>query len=144
VRERPAGFTGTPMPKDEPLAPNPPLGAYIDYVLDVATIRADHAGNLRRAQRARAPLPQRRSLARARSVQDARGAGMVRHPVTLQTTPGMHRFVWPIRYEGTRGTWSDGVWAPPGDYRVALTIDGHRRRSRCAWNSRCASSPTRA
>ena len=24
-------FTGTPMPKDEPLAPNPPLGAMIDY-----------------------------------------------------------------------------------------------------------------
>ena len=26
-------FTGTPMPKDEPLAPNPPLGAVIDYAL---------------------------------------------------------------------------------------------------------------
>ena len=32
VRERPAGFTGTPMPRDEALAPNPPFGAYIDYV----------------------------------------------------------------------------------------------------------------
>src|SRR6058998_3123959 len=32
-RERPAGFTGTPMPKDEPMAPNPPFGAMIDYVV---------------------------------------------------------------------------------------------------------------
>src|SRR5439155_2277925 len=32
-RERPAHFTGTPMPKDEPTAPNPPAGARIDYVL---------------------------------------------------------------------------------------------------------------
>src|SRR5208337_1443117 len=32
-RVRPAQFTGTPMPKDEPMAPNPPDGAVIDYVL---------------------------------------------------------------------------------------------------------------
>jgi len=34
VRVRPAGFTGTPLPKDEPMAANPPEGAYIDYVLN--------------------------------------------------------------------------------------------------------------
>src|SRR5206468_10870744 len=33
VRLRPAGFTGTPLPKDEPTAANPPPGAFIDYVL---------------------------------------------------------------------------------------------------------------
>jgi len=32
IRFRPAGFTGSPMPKDEPMASNPPFGAYIDYV----------------------------------------------------------------------------------------------------------------
>src|SRR5438128_7678884 len=31
VRVNEPNFTGTPMPKDEPLAPNPPLGAMIDY-----------------------------------------------------------------------------------------------------------------
>ena len=36
-RVRPTGFSGTPMPKDEPMAPNPPAGAYIDYVLDGAS-----------------------------------------------------------------------------------------------------------
>ena len=30
------GLAGTPMPKDEALAPNPPLGAMIDYALAAA------------------------------------------------------------------------------------------------------------
>src|SRR5258708_36250514 len=33
VRERGAGFTGSPMPKDEPMAANTPSGADNDYVL---------------------------------------------------------------------------------------------------------------
>ncbi|MGH7584390.1 MAG: WD40/YVTN/BNR-like repeat-containing protein, partial [Gemmatimonadales bacterium] len=33
-RLRSTGFTGTPMPKDEPMGENPPLGAYIDYALE--------------------------------------------------------------------------------------------------------------
>src|SRR5439155_26682779 len=33
VRVNEPRFTGTPMPKDEPLAANPPLGAMIDYIL---------------------------------------------------------------------------------------------------------------
>ena len=44
-RER-AGFTGTPMPKDEPLAPNPPLGAMIDYALPAGS-RCRRDRNLR-------------------------------------------------------------------------------------------------
>jgi len=35
-RVRPAGFTGTPFPKDEPMAANPPDGAIIDYLLPPA------------------------------------------------------------------------------------------------------------
>ena len=37
IRVRPVSFTGTPMPKDEPMAANPPDGAPIDYVLPTAT-----------------------------------------------------------------------------------------------------------
>ena len=38
VRLRPEPFTGTPFPKDEPAAANPPFGAHLDYVLaDPAT-----------------------------------------------------------------------------------------------------------
>jgi hypothetical protein len=36
IRVRPAGFTGTPFPKDEPMAANPPDGAIIDYALPKA------------------------------------------------------------------------------------------------------------
>src|SRR5204862_6371168 len=49
-------------------------------------------------------------------------------PPTLPATPGHHRFVWSIHYppapglgEGRRG--GEGVWAPPGKYRVSLTVD---------------------
>ncbi|HKR62254.1 MAG TPA: hypothetical protein VJZ00_00880 [Thermoanaerobaculia bacterium] len=125
VRERPAGFTGTPMPRDEPLAPNPPQGAYIDYVLDATTGPVtleivDAQGALVRRYSS-ADAPPALDLTKARE-----SAEWFVTPSTLQTTPGMHRFVWPIRAEGTRGKWSNGIWAPPGDYRVVLTVNGQR------------------
>ena len=124
VRERPAGFTGTPMPKDEALAPNPPFGAYIDYAIDASqsvTLEIlDAAGQLvRRYSSAEPPPPI--DVPRLRTAPE-----WFVTSVSLQTTPGMHRFVWPIRYEGTRGKWSNGVWCPPGDYKVVLTVDGKR------------------
>jgi hypothetical protein len=126
VRERPAGFTGTPMPKDEPLAPNPPFGAYIDYVLDAApaapiTLEIFDAQNALVRRYSSADEPPAIDPSKLRTAPEWFAV-----PSTLQTTPGMHRFVWPIRYEGTQGVWSDGVWAPPGEYRVALTVDGRR------------------
>src|SRR5205085_11768966 len=36
VRLHEPSFVGTPMPRDEPLAPNPPFGAMIDYSLAAA------------------------------------------------------------------------------------------------------------
>jgi photosystem II stability/assembly factor-like uncharacterized protein len=134
IRFRPAGFTGTPMPKDEPLASNPPFGAYIDYVLSGAPARPpaltleilDDKGILVR----------RYSSADAPPKPDPAKLGTAPEwfvtPSTLKTTPGMHRFVWPLRYPTPgalargRGVWADGVWAPPGEYTVALTVDGRR------------------
>jgi photosystem II stability/assembly factor-like uncharacterized protein len=131
VRERPAGFVGTPMPKDEPLAPNPPLGAVVDYLLgpDGATQIdlqiLDAAGNVVRGYSSKDPVPAA-DPSRLRTAPE-----WVAASPTLKTTPGMHRFVWPIRYAapagftgGRRG--GDGVWAPPGTYTVALTVDGTR------------------
>ena len=126
VRERPAGFTGTPMPKDEPLAPNPPSGAYIDYVLGAPpsspiTLEVFDAQNalVRRYSSADPPPPLDPSKLRT-------APEWFVVPSTLQTTAGMHRFVWPIRFEGSRGVWTNGVWAPPGDYRIVFTVDGRR------------------
>jgi len=47
----------------------------------------------------------------------------------LETTPGLHRFVWPLRYAPPAAlakgdAYADGVWAPPGQYTVKLTVDG--------------------
>lgn len=120
-------FTGTPMPKDEPLAANPPFGAIIDYT-----------------------LPEGSTGPVSIAIYDERGALVDRFsstdaikPIDLQTlpvapewvatpqrpeaTPGHHRFVWNLHYAKapmfTEGRES-GVWAPPGHYTLELTADG--------------------
>ncbi len=132
VRFRPAGFTGTPMPKDEPMASNPPNGAYIDYVAPasagVITLEILDANDqlVRRYSSADAvPKP---DLAKMRTAPE-----WFDTPSSLLTTPGMHRFVWPLRYpapaaldEARRGVFADGVWAPPGNYKIVLAVNGQR------------------
>ena len=54
----------------------------------------------------------------------------VPRPRVLATTPGMHRFVWPLRRalppELAHGNaYADGRWVPPGRYSVELDVDGH-------------------
>jgi len=127
-RLRFAGFTGTPMPKDEPTAPNPPAGAWIDYALKTAPsgpvtleIR-DAAGTVaeRWSSADKAPRPEPAHMRMAPQWFEA--------PSHLEATPGMHRFVWNLRYASPPGVGSrryrGGVWAPPGKYTVALTVDG--------------------
>jgi len=131
VRERPAGFTGTPMPKDEPMASNPPLGAVIDYLLgpngatQVDLQILDAAGKVVRAYSSKDPVPTA-DPAKLRTA-----AEWFTAPPSLQTTPGMHRFVWPLRYPAPAGLTvgrraGDGTWAPPGTYTVELTVDGQK------------------
>ena len=49
-------------------------------------------------------------------------------PVTLSATPGLHRFVWPLRLAPAAGlgggAFGNGVWVPPGRYTVELIVDG--------------------
>ncbi|HXH38872.1 MAG TPA: hypothetical protein VNN08_09615, partial [Thermoanaerobaculia bacterium] len=57
-------------------------------------------------------------------------------PSTVSAAPGMHRFVWPLHYQapagvtgrrgGGGGAFADGIWAPPGDYKVVLTVNGQK------------------
>ncbi|MEO8217453.1 MAG: hypothetical protein ABI718_10275 [Acidobacteriota bacterium] len=132
IRERPAGFTGTPMPKDEPMAENPPSGAYIDYFLPAASrapltleIFDSSAALVRRYSSADAPLPTDLSKLKV-------GPEWFDAHAPLSAAAGMHRFVWPLRFPapaalaGTAGVWADGVWAPPGNYQVVLNADGVR------------------
>ncbi len=132
IRVRTGAFTGTPMPKDEPLAANAPDGAIIDYLLpgDVAgpvTLAIfdaqDHA--VRRfssADRVKPPDPSKLAFA----------PEWVPPPVTVSTKEGMHRLVWDLRYPAPEGVGGGerrgGIWAPPGSYRVVLTVDGRAYR----------------
>ena len=129
VRLRPAGFTGTPLPKDEPIAVNPPSGAVIDYHLGrdvkgpVTLSVLDSEGRLVRRYSS-ADKPPARNAARQRL-----SAEWVAPPAVLSAEPGPHRFFWPFRYGGSpteRSPGGDGVWAPPGRYTVELSVDGKR------------------
>ena len=129
-RVRPAGFTGTPLPKDEPTAANPPSGANIDYVLAKTAAQPvileihDASGalvhRLSSADTVAKPDPARMRTA----------PQWIVPPPHLEPTAGMHRVTWPLQYvpppgrsgEGPRG--AGGVWAPPGEYKVTLAVDG--------------------
>jgi photosystem II stability/assembly factor-like uncharacterized protein len=118
IRFRGAGFTGSPMPKDEPMAPNPPSGANIDYVLAAPAesvtleIFDAHDALVRRFSSGdKVPQPDPAKLNTAPE--------WFNDPQHLATTAGMHRFVWSLRYPaGPR----DGIWAPPGQYKLTLTV----------------------
>lgn len=123
-------FTGTPMPKDEPMAANPPLGAYLDYTLKkdakqpITLDIFDASGTLVQHYSSEAkPLP-----TDPKHLEVA--PEWVKQPSRLTTAAGMHRFVWPLHYSAASGStnpWSQGVWAPPGNYRVVLSVDGVTR-----------------
>jgi hypothetical protein len=129
IRVHAPRFTGTPMPRDEPLAANPPDGAYIDYVVPISqparTVEIaifDAAGALvNRFSSADEVKPP--DLATLNSMPEWLPKA---HPPSA--APGQHRFVWNLHYAppailGTAYS-TAGVWAPPGRYQVALTVDG--------------------
>ncbi|HJP97360.1 MAG TPA: hypothetical protein VJ862_02250 [Rhodanobacteraceae bacterium] len=122
-------FTGTPLPKDEPTAESPPWSAYIDYSLASTPAKPielsiyDPNGKLVRSYSSadKAPKP---NLAKINMTPD-----WFREPVVLEAKPGLNRFVWPLRYAPPAAlahgdAYADGVWAPPGQYTVKLTVNG--------------------
>jgi len=134
IRVRSASFTGTPMPKDEPMAANPPDGAIIDYVLP-ATVHGPVVVTIRDASNQVV-----RSYSSAEQVPAPDPAKLEFAPEWVPPTPipsaapGMQRFVWDLRYAtpaapGSRHPSRDGgVWAPPGQYTVELTVEGRDYR----------------
>jgi photosystem II stability/assembly factor-like uncharacterized protein len=125
---------GSPMPRDEALAENPPVGAVIDYYLKSAA-----SGPL-----VIEILDSKNQLVRRYSSEDH--APPVR-PETLEfpafwrrapeppsTAAGMHRSVWDLHYTpvatggrfggGGFGFGPAGVSALPGNYTVKLTVEG--------------------
>ena len=133
VRLHPPDFTGTPMPKDEPVAANPPAGMIIDYALPTAGARsveidiADASGQVLRRLRSDDPVPplDLATLPWAPEWVDRP------HPPPL--TAGAHRVVWDLRTAApvpppAGDPPMQGVWAPPGLYGVTLIVDGQVQR----------------
>jgi photosystem II stability/assembly factor-like uncharacterized protein len=128
VRMRPAGFTGTPMPLDEPRGENPPSGVYIDYYLarpasGAVTLEIRNARGTVRAYSSD-DAPKKANPLKVRTAPE-----WPRAPSTLSAAAGMHRFVWPLRYapppELANGDpYAEGLWAPPGSYSAVLWVDG--------------------
>jgi hypothetical protein len=130
VRLNPAGFQGTPDPKDEPSAENPPRGAVLDYALKAAPAGPvvieilDGRGEVVRRyasdEKAQAP-----DLQKIQVTED-----WVPPPEPPAATAGMHRYVWDLHYAApkelsrSRRSRGAGVWAPPGRYAVRLSAGG--------------------
>ena len=126
-------FLGSPFPPEEPLAKNPPNGALIDYflptnagklTLEIFTaddkskpVRRFVSGDKKQDKLPSVPIAER----------------WMPKPQALETSAGMHRFLWDLRWNGSglsevlEEDDSSGPRGPrvaPGQYRVKLTVDG--------------------
>jgi photosystem II stability/assembly factor-like uncharacterized protein len=136
----PAGSEhGTPLPKDEPFAENPPNGAMIDYYLKSAasgpiTLEIlDQGGQtVRRYSSDDRTPPRNPNMLNVQAI-------WISTPEPISTAAGMHRWVWDLRGPapaggGGRGAGGGfggggfgrggGVSAKPGTYTIKLTVDG--------------------
>ena len=130
--------TDTPLPIDEPTAPNPPDGAIIDYYLPAAV-----SGDLSIEIRDAAGRVVRRFSSGDQAPVDS-GLNIPdfwKRPFTRPATgAGMHRFVWDLHYAppaalehgypisaiaGDTPREPRGPWVLPGTYTVRLTAAGH-------------------
>jgi hypothetical protein len=126
-------FLGTPLPPEEPTAKNPPNGAIFDYFLAAPA----HEVKLEILDGKQNPVASF-SSAEAREQKNPPMPIADRwfpKPEILQTTPGMHRFVWSLEWGKPAGTAADqlseedyrsprGPRAIPGTYQAKLTVDG--------------------
>ncbi|MBV9926071.1 MAG: hypothetical protein JOZ96_13720 [Acidobacteria bacterium] len=129
----PYSENGTPQPRDEPLAENPPYGAVIDYYLKRAasgpvTLEIlNPAGETVRAYSSEdkpAPVdPDKLDIP----------ASWVRAQEPLPASAGVHRWAWDFRPPPAANTQRGGAAVfggrgvppvPPGDYAVRLNVGG--------------------
>ncbi|MEO8658341.1 MAG: hypothetical protein ABI693_07710 [Bryobacteraceae bacterium] len=118
VRVASPGFLGTPLPPEVPQAKNPPLGAFLDYVLpspppNLVTLEVrNNAGELIRRFTSADPEPPPSS--RDRTLADV----WLTSPRRLTAKAGHNRFVWDLRFGS-----ADGPLVLPGSYTVTVTAD---------------------
>ena len=124
-------FPGTPLPPEEPTAKNPPDGALIDYVLKSPAKEA--VLEIFDAQHNLVHRFSSEDHVATRHVPLPVAERWFPEPQRLETTPGMHRFVWDFTWKNSGGPNADeeaeyrnprGPEAVPGVYDVRLTVDG--------------------
>lgn len=132
VRLHLQAFTGTLWPKDEPMAANPPAGAMLDYylkadaqsplTLDIVDSGGKTVIHFSSTDKYPPPNP-----AEVSAMPD-----WLPSPQALLATAGAHRFVWDLHYAEppelahaeADAPPESGIWAPPGNYSVKLTVEG--------------------
>ena len=146
-------FLGTPLPPEEPTAKNPPNGAILDYGLKssahaVTLTILDANGKVVRYFSSAdivPPMPRMAPIAER----------WFPKPQRLETTPGMHRFIWDLSRGssdiGTGGVDSagdeeerhHGPRVAPGTYQVKLTVDGqsYTQPLVIVMDPRCSATP---
>ena len=132
--------TDTPLPPDEPVAPNPPDGAMIDYYLpsaaNIVTLDIlDAKGQVVRSF-SNSDKP---DISEEDLQKQLIPRYWVRPPRRLSTEPGMHRWTWGLHYPPPASLRHEypiaaiahntprgplGPTALPGTYQVRLTVDG--------------------
>jgi photosystem II stability/assembly factor-like uncharacterized protein len=141
VRARRSTYTDTPMPPDEPMGENPPDGAVIDYALpesvqgSVTLEILDKSGAVVRKFASTDVL----YASHEELAKQLIPLYWLRMPATLPGTPGMHRWVWDLRWTTPTATHYEypisavpndtprtpqGALALPGVYTVRLTANG--------------------
>jgi photosystem II stability/assembly factor-like uncharacterized protein len=141
IRVHPDNNKDTPLEPETPAGENPPAGAIIDYWLGTNTTGPvtleilDSSGQVVKSYSSAQPpehLKANRYFAKA----------WVEPSATLSAAPGMHRFVWNLRYErpdavgygySIAAVWGhgtplepEGPFVLPGNYTVALEVGGKR------------------
>ncbi|HJS89770.1 MAG TPA: hypothetical protein VJ738_07375 [Steroidobacteraceae bacterium] len=143
-RVHPNNNKDTPLPPETPEGQNPPAGAVIDYWLGKDTQGPvtleiyNFTGQLVRrfaSDEAQPAIPAERYF----------GEEWLRPAARLSAAPGMHRFVWNLRYERPQAisyeysiaavfgedtpTAVEGPFVLPGIYSLVLTVNGEKYRA---------------
>jgi len=129
--------TDTPLPPDEPAAPNPPDGAILHFHLRSAAkqvVLEVRDGSGRLVRRYASDDPPEPPVA-GRNIPDY----WIRPPQPLSVEPGLHRFVWDLHEEAPKAASFSypmtavradtpreprGPWVEPGSYTLRLLVDG--------------------
>ncbi len=126
-------FPGTPLPPEEPTADNPSSGAIIDYVLsdDAKSVQLEIFDSQKQLVRQFSSETHSAAKAAAKRKSVPIAERWLTLPQDPATGPGMHRFVWDLRWAGLIQEQEEDENGPPlapkavpGIYQVRLTVDG--------------------